>query len=283
MKRLKSFTIRSPEGRKQRIEVIYEDEHLVVINKPPGLRVIPDHWNPDLPNLWRLLQDRYHKLDPQPGRSVWVVHRIDAPTSGVVVLAKTAEMHRGLSLLFEKNRMEKTYLAIVRGEPPADLGTIDLPVQQHPTRKSYVMVHEKGKPAVTDYRIKEKFQHFCLLEVRPRTGRTHQIRVHLQAVGCPLAVDPLYGETSRIHIADLKRVSRKHAGEGEEPAPSLMQRLSLHAYRLIFTDPLFGTVREFEAPVPKDFLALLKALRKWDARPPHEKVADLLPHGGKST
>ncbi|NOX38904.1 MAG: RluA family pseudouridine synthase [Calditrichaeota bacterium] len=282
MKRLKSFNIRSPEGRKQRVEVVFEDEHLVVINKPGGLRVIPDRWNPELPNLWHLLQARYQDLYQQSGQHVWVVHRIDAPTSGLVIFAKTAEMHRGLSVMFEKNQIEKTYLAIVSGEPPETQGTIDLPLQQHPTRKKYVIVHEKGKPAVTDYAVRERFQHFCLLEVKPRTGRTHQIRVHLQAIGCPLAVDPLYGEAESIQISNLKRDVVKRRAEWEETLPVLMNRLSLHAYRLKFVDPLSGEEREFEAPIPKDFLALLKALRKWDALPPQTETLDILPHLEKS-
>ncbi len=277
MKRLKSFNIRSSEGRKQRVDVVFEDEQLVVINKPGGLRVIPDRWNPDLPNLWQLLQARYANLHQQTGQHVWVVHRIDAPTSGLVIFAKTAEMHRGLSLMFERNQIEKTYLAIVRGKPPEMQGTIDLPLQQHPTRKKYMMVHEKGKSAVTDYKVRERFQHFCLLEVKPRTGRTHQIRVHLQAIGCPLAVDPLYGETESIHISNLKRDVVKRAAEWEETRPVLMSRLSLHAYQLKFVDPLSGEERYFEAPIPKDFLALLKSLRKWDALAPQTKTLEILP------
>lgn len=260
---LQSFNIRYPQNRKQAVEIIYEDAHLLAVGKPSGLAVIPDHWDPEIPNLQQLLEKKYEKLDGEPGQSVWVVHRIDADTSGLVLFARSPEMHRELNLLFEANRVRKTYLAITRGCPPAAEGAIELPLQPHPTRPQFMQAHKQGKPSLTHYRVLEKFKHYALLEVSPQTGRTHQIRVHLKEIRCPLAIDPLYGSGRAIDLSLFKRdYLKKDPFEENHP---LMARLTLHAWRLQFRDPLRGEERIFEAPLPKDFAALLKALRRWNA------------------
>ena len=261
MNTLQRIPLRSVEGRKQAIDILYQDAHLLVVNKPSGLRVIPDRWDATLPNLRDILMHHFGE------GNVWVVHRIDAETSGVVVFARTAQMHRELNRLFEKNAVEKIYLGIVQGCPPDKEGRVNLPIRPHPTRKRYMQVHPKGKPSITDYRVLETFGHFSLLEIRPRTGRTHQIRVHLQAIRCPLAVDSLYGTSDAINIRQLKKTGVKGHQREDGTGPALMHRLSLHAYELAFTDPLSGEERRFQAPIPRDFQALLKALRKWDVRP----------------
>lgn len=263
---LHSFTIRDSQNRKQSVEIIYEDAHLLVVNKPPGLAVIADHWDPEIPNLRALVEQQYEKLSGetgQPEKTVWVVHRIDADTSGLVLFARSAEMHRALNLLFETNRVRKTYLAITRGGPPAAEGAIELPLQPHPTRPQFMRAHKQGKPSLTHYRVAEAFKHYALLEVSPQSGRTHQIRVHLKEIGCPLAIDPLYGSSQAIDLSLFKREYLKK-DPFEENRP-LMARLTLHAWRLQFSDPLSGQERSFEAPLPKDFMGLLKALRRWDA------------------
>ena len=263
---LKTFNIRDGRQRKQTIEVLYEDDHLVAVNKPAGLRVIPDSFNAALPNLLTMLESRYRKALGREGQQLWVVHRIDMHTSGVVIFARTPEMHRHLNRMFEHGEVQKTYWAVVRGHVQPREGRIDFPMAPHPSRSRMMIISEKGKPARTDYRVLEEFEHFTLVEVYPRTGRTHQIRVHFQAIGNPLAIDPIYAKTLSIDISNLKRdVVRKRHSLDETP-PALMQRLTLHALRLSFTHPLTGKSFEVEAALPKDFRALLSALRKWDKR-----------------
>ena len=263
---LKTFNIRDGRQRKQTIEVLYEDDHLVAVNKPAGLRVIPDSFNAALPNLLTMLESRYRKALGQEGQQLWVVHRIDMHTSGVVIFARTPEMHRHLNQMFEHGEVQKTYWAVVRGHVQPREGRIDFPMAPHPSRSRMMIISEKGKPARTDYRVLEEFEHFTLVEVYPRTGRTHQIRVHFQAIGNPLAIDPIYAKTLSIDISNLKRdVVRKRHSLDETP-PALMQRLTLHALRLSFTHPFTGRSFEVEAALPKDFRALLSALRKWDKR-----------------
>jgi len=251
---------RDANNKKQVIEILYEDEHLIVANKPPGLLVIPDRYNPLIPNLKSILLNRLQKQVPEG--KIFVVHRIDSHTSGLVLFAKMAEMHRALNQLFEKGEIEKIYLGVVSGSPPEEEGIIDLPIRTHPTRKRLMQVHRSGKPAITHYKVLEKFQHFCLLQLSPKTGRTHQIRVHLQAIGCPLAVDPLYGTARELSLANIKRNYIKKIEEVE--SSSLIRRLTLHAHQLSFENPLTGEQMQFEAPPPRDFRALLKMLKKWD-------------------
>lgn len=259
---LASFTIRDKQGRKQFIHVVFNNENLLAINKPPGLRVIADHWIPSLPNLRDLLQKRLTKLNPDQNKKIFVVHRIDSQTSGLVVFALNSEMHKSMNNLFASNQIEKTYFAIVSGEPPEMSGIIDLPLRHHPSRKNFMEVHHQGKPSLTSYTLLKKFTHFSLLEVKPKTGRTHQIRVHLKNIGCPLAIDPLYGRAEAITISNIKR-SPVFSKKTHSPIP-LIARLTLHASIIRFIDPLSGEKHIFEAPPPKDFSALLKALQKWE-------------------
>ncbi len=256
----KSFVIRDKKKRRLKIEIIFEDEYILVINKPANLPVIPDRWNPHLPNLRDTTVSKYRKTTDQ---SIWLVHRIDAETSGLVLFAKTAEMHQKLNQSFESGKIEKTYLAIVSGHPSEDEGIIKLPIARHPSRKNYMQIHEKGKPSITMYHLIEKFQHFSLLQVYPQTGRTHQIRVHLKAINCPLAVDSVYGVSGNIKISHIK--SHYRPKRNETTPPSLIERLTLHAFKIEFEDPIRKNRKwQFEAPAPKDFCALIKSLRKYD-------------------
>lgn len=258
---LQSFAIRDNASRRLKIDVLFEDEQILAINKPAGLPVIPDRWSASIPNLQYIIESKYKKN--AGNRSIWVVHRIDAETSGVVLFAKTADMHRELNRLFKSGKIEKTYLAIVSGHPPKKQGMIDLPIAPHPIRKNFMHIDEKGKPSRTKYKIIEQFQHFSLLEVYPKTGRTHQIRVHLAAINCPLAVDRLYGRSARIGISQLKGNFRPK--RDDSPPTSIIDRVTLHAFRIKFGDPFTEEERFFEAPIAKDFNALLKSLRKYDS------------------
>jgi tRNA pseudouridine32 synthase/23S rRNA pseudouridine746 synthase len=223
--------------------ILHEDAHLLVIDKPAGRIVIPGR-TPE-----RSLRE---ELEAAHGR-LWVVHRLDRGTTGVLVFARTADAHRALNQAFDRGEPEKTYLAVVRGAPPAEL-RVDVPIA--PGRKGRMRAAERGdargKAAATRLRLVEAFPArpwtggpVALVEARPETGRTHQIRVHLAHAGFPLAVDPDYGDPGPL------------AGEGGRV---LLGRTPLHAARLALRHPADGEL-VLEAPLPEDLAALLAALR----------------------
>jgi 23S rRNA pseudouridine955/2504/2580 synthase/23S rRNA pseudouridine1911/1915/1917 synthase len=237
----------------KQIEILYEDDRLVALNKPPGVLSIPDRFSPDKPNMHALLGARYERA--------WVVHRLDRETSGVICFALDAEAHRHLSLQFETRRARKYYLALVDGLPRPPDGEIDKPIGPHLTQPGKMALTAKGKPALTLYRVLDTFRQFALVEADIRTGRTHQIRVHFAAIGHALAVDPLYGRREALYLSEIKG-ARYRLGKDQEEQP-LMRRVTLHAHRLELLHPDGQTTLRVEAPPPKDFAALLKQLEKW--------------------
>jgi RluA family pseudouridine synthase len=234
------------------ISNLYEDGDFLAVNKPPSLLVIPDRFNKFAPNLLDILRKQHGEI--------FVVHRLDKETSGIVICGKNADAHRALSQQFEHHKIRKTYLALVQGNLSDDSGMIDLPIAEHRSEANMMVVDkQKGKPSVTEYRVLERFSQFTFIQVHPLTGRTHQIRIHLKAIGHPLAIDSFYGKQTEIFLSDIKP-KFKHKESGEKP---LMSRLTLHASHLEFIH--FRTQRpvDLEAPLPKDFSVLLKYLRKF--------------------
>jgi len=225
------------------MDFIFIDHDLVILNKPAGLSVLPEGWSKDQPYL-------LHLVEGELGR-VWVVHRLDKLTSGVMVLARTAEAHRSLSMQFEGHRVEKCYRAICIGVPEWEEKTVRQPLRADVGHKHRTVVDgQKGKPAATLFKVLERFQAHSLLEAKPLTGRTHQVRVHAYAMGYPLLGDPLYGSSGAELIA----------------------RPALHAFSLKILQPVSKdwTTRlenipdwsqiEFEAPYPDDILSALTSL-----------------------
>lgn len=217
--------------------ILYVDSDLLVVNKPAGLPVLPDGYLPEAPFLKGLLQAEHGPL--------WVVHRLDKDTSGVVVLARNAPAHRSLNIQFEKRQVSKVYHALAMGAPSWESQSVTLPLRVDADRRHRTAVDNRGgKPAATDLRILERFSASVLVEAQPHTGRTHQIRVHLAAVGLPILADSLYGGRS-----------------AESDAGPLIDRLALHAWRLSFTHPTSGQAAAFEAAYPDDFAAAVELLR----------------------
>ncbi|MDZ7331085.1 MAG: RluA family pseudouridine synthase [candidate division KSB1 bacterium] len=234
-------------------QILFEDEAIIAINKPAGMLVIPDRWNLERPNLLAMLKHRDAKA------KIYVVHRLDQGTSGVVLFAKTASVHQQLNYQLETRQMQKEYLAIIRGEVDQK-GLIELAIDRDPHRRGRMMVSRGGKPSLTEYQVIERFRGYTYLRLFPRTGRTHQIRVHLKAIGHPLAIDPLYGTAEPLYLSKLKRDYRFKPDEPERP---LIDRTPLHAAAIQFIHPLTGDQIVLTAALPKDMRAMLHALRKY--------------------
>lgn len=232
-------------------DIIFETEHWIAINKPYGLLSIPDREGKDI-SLKQLLQEKYGEI--------FTVHRLDRNTSGIIVFAKEEETHRYLSMAFEERHVEKFYVGIVTGTLPAQEDTIDQPIAENTARRGVMIIHKRGKPSVTDYKVLEEFGVYSFVKFKIHTGRTHQIRVHMQLIGHPIVCDEIYGDPSPVLISSIKRKFKLSKNELEERP--ILNRLALHAAELHFTD-VTGKEFRLEAPMPKDMRALLQQLRKW--------------------
>jgi len=234
-------------------ELLFEDDQMLVVNKPAGLLTIPDRFgNKD--SLLAALERDFGK--------VFVVHRLDRETSGVLCFGRNEEAHRHLSLQFEHHSADKFYLVLVDGVVHQAEGEINKPIGPHPAIPNKMTISRAGKPSLTFFRVLEHFKQFTLLEALLKTGRTHQVRVHFQSIGYPLAVDALYGKRPAFFLSEIKGKTYRSGKFSEEERP-LMERTSLHAFRLRLDHPGTGERLEFKAELPKDFEAVLKQLRKW--------------------
>ncbi len=235
------------------LDIRFEDEHLLVVNKPPGMVVHPGAGNREGTLVAALLHHCRGQLSgiggvERPG----IVHRLDKDTSGLLIVAKADIVHRRLSDALKARRISRRYLSIVRGVPPRSSGTIDAPIGRHRTRRTAMAITEGGREAVTHYSVREVLTKAALLEVRLETGRTHQIRVHLNHIGFPVLGDPVYG---RGRLPSRGKRPRKKETE------ILIGRQALHAYRLEFDHPVGGALCALEAEPPRDFLDALEDLR----------------------
>jgi 23S rRNA pseudouridine1911/1915/1917 synthase len=224
------------------LDIVYENEDLVVVNKPAGLVVHPaaGHASGTLIHAVLAHAPGIEGVggELRPG----LVHRLDKDTSGLIVLAKNEMAQRFLQDQFQKREVEKTYIALVDGSPPTTSGRVDASIGRDPRERKRMAVvpAAKGRQAVTDYRVTENFEKHSLLDVNPHTGRTHQIRVHLAFIGCPVVGDKVYGKRN----------------------PSLpLTRHFLHAFRLKVTIPGEEHARTFEAPLPEELTSPLSNLR----------------------
>lgn len=238
--------------------VVYEDSRIIVVNKAAGIAVIADRWDENKDRLDRLV------AASRPGGSLWIVHRIDRDTSGLVLFAKDAESHRSLSMAFEDRQVEKRYIAVVHGRPAWKETSCDLPLVPNGNKRGLTIVNKfQGKKSLTLFRCLGGAGNYSVLEVEPRSGRTHQIRVHIAALGHPIACDPLYGSDKPVFLSSFKPDWR---GDPFEERP-LLNRLGLHAAELTLPDWPPGkedgeAPLKFYAPLPRDMAALIKQMKK---------------------
>jgi 23S rRNA pseudouridine955/2504/2580 synthase/23S rRNA pseudouridine1911/1915/1917 synthase len=236
---------------KRKIQVIYSDASIVVVDKPAGMLSIPDRYDVGAPVALDTLQSEFGKL--------YVVHRIDADTSGVLLYARDPEAHRTLNREFEMGEVEKSYISIVRGGPESDEWICDLALRVDGDKLHRTIVDlYRGKEARTRFTVLERFRDYSVVQARPETGRTHQIRVHCAASGYPIVADPLYGDGKALLLSSLKR-GWKGDPFGERP---LIARTCLHAEKIHFKHPATGEVVEYTASIPRDIAAALAQLRK---------------------
>ncbi len=214
------------------MQILHRDSSILVVDKPADLSVLAEGWSKETPYLAKMLEEQFGKM--------WVVHRLDKGTSGVIVFAVTAEAHRSLNIQFERHEVEKAYHAIVNGVPRWDEKVTKFPLRVNVGHKHRTVVDDRsGVPAETRFRLLERYQAAALVEASPMTGRTHQIRVHAYALGYPLVGDVLYSA----------------------PETNVIARPALHAWSLTLTHPETGKRLTFQADYPYDFQKAVDLLR----------------------
>jgi RluA family pseudouridine synthase len=233
------------------IPVLYSDDAILVVDKPAGLLSVPDRWDPEAPVASSALAEDWGKL--------LVVHRLDKDTSGVLIYARTPEAHRALSAAFESRSVKKVYRALVNGSPAWEETSCELPLKPDGDRLHRTIVDaSRGKISATFFTVVARYRDRALVEAKPATGRTHQIRVHLAALGHPCLCDPLYGDGEPLLLSKLKK---RWKGDPIDERP-LLSRAALHALSAEFAHPLSAAPLRVEAPLPKDMRAAISQLEK---------------------
>jgi 23S rRNA pseudouridine1911/1915/1917 synthase len=242
------------------IGIVYEDTFFTVVNKPPGLVTHPakGNWTGTLVNALQFHFDTLSTVggDNRPG----IVHRLDRDTSGLLIVAKDDKAHKELARQFETRTIRKEYLALVYGMPSRDSDFIEKPLGMHPTNREKVAIRtieDGGKEAVTFYEVLERFHGYALIRCLPKTGRTHQIRVHLAHIGHPILADKAYSGRAAFTLGDLL------GSDHPEASTVLLDRQALHAHALHLEHPMTGEPIDFNAPLPDDMAAALAALRAY--------------------
>ncbi|MFI4875754.1 MAG: RluA family pseudouridine synthase [Blastopirellula sp. JB062] len=243
-------------GAKVQLDILYQDDRIAVINKPPGMITHPakGHWKG---TLTEGLKGHFAQLSTIGGPTrPGIVHRLDRDTSGVIIIAKDDAAHEFLKKQFQDRLTEKEYFALVVGAPDRDRDLINEPIGPHPKIRERMAIRrgdDEGKEAQTFYEVLERYEGFAAVKALPKTGRTHQIRVHLAHAGHPVLCDPLYGSRRIISLGELSR---------DDDRTHLLGRTALHARRLAIAHPDDGKVREFVAPTPADLELTQTKLRE---------------------
>ncbi|MEE3372803.1 MAG: RluA family pseudouridine synthase [Planctomycetota bacterium] len=238
------------------LDILWEDAHLVVVNKPPRMVVHPGKGH-TAGTLVSALLFHFHRLSELGGASrPGIVHRLDRDTSGVLVVAKTDQVHHHLASQFAARTVKKEYLAVLAAAPDRDRDLIEQPIGIHPRQREKMAVrkeHSSSRHAVSFYEVIARPGNYAVVRVLPKTGRTHQIRVHLAHAGCPVLCDALYGGRSEITGGEL-------TGQGDD-ARVLLDRQALHAHKLTFEHPHSGELLSITAPIPADIQTVLDSLQ----------------------
>lgn len=240
----------------RKLDILYRDEALICVDKPAGVPVIPDR-RPKSATAVEICRAMLadEGLHPRP------VHRLDKNTSGVLMLALRKEFVQPLGELFSERRIRKIYEAVVRGVPYPAEGSIDAPIGPDRRKASRMIVDSvKGKPARSEYRIITAWAGYALVEVRPLTGRTHQVRVHMAHIKNPILCDALYGGGDAFHLSTVKPDFRIGRGRRERP---LLNRQALHAREIEFVSPATGEMVVVKSPIPRDLSILRQKLEKF--------------------
>ncbi len=249
------------------LDVLYEDDDLAVVNKPSNMVVHPSrgHWSGTLVSAlaYRFAGQLSSNRGPaRPG----IVHRLDRDTSGAIIVAKNDVAHARLAALFEEKRIQKEYFAIALGGINVDREVVDLPIGHHPKYRVKMAIapdDPEAKPAKTFFEVVERFRGFSSVRCMPKTGRTHQIRLHLLSLGCPILCDKLYGGRSTLTKEELAgQYDRSPKGDENRESTILLARQALHARKITFEHPTTGKILEIEAPLPADMLQTIEALRE---------------------
>jgi RluA family pseudouridine synthase len=234
--------------------ILLDDGVLLAVAKPAGLPVIAERGDKEGESLLRMVRQEF-------GEDCHRVHRLDDEASGVLLLARGAEAARSLRRQFEDRAVDRELLAITQGVPSDEEGTIDARIAFDVHRKGAMRVARNGKASHTKFRVLERYRTlWALVELRPLTGRAHQVRVHLANIGCPVVCDEIYGSIEPLYLSDFKRGYKPSRDGVETP---LIARLALHATKLTVTHPTSAERVTIEAPLPRDFAFALKSLRKY--------------------
>lgn len=247
---LKAFQQRKISMRAE-WQLLAETDNWVAINKPAGLLSVPDREGKEI-SLKKLLQLKYG--------NIFAVHRLDRETSGVILFAKNELTHRELSLQFEQRTTIKIYSGLVIGKPEQVNQLIDSPIKEHPGIAGKMIIHRNGKPSQTEYTVLETLTPYSWVSFQLHTGRTHQIRIHMQSIGYPLVCDPLYGDGQPVLLSRFK--PKFKLSKQEEAEKPLLNRLALHASLLKFQEKDGSTIT-IEAELPKDLHVSMLQLRKY--------------------
>lgn len=241
------------------LNIILEDDEFVVINKAPGMVVHPSkgHWSG---TLTAALSFHFKQLSTIGGATrPGIVHRLDRDTSGAIIIAKTDDAHSKLSQQFEARTVQKEYWAIVSPAPDRDRDMINKPIGAHPYQREKKAIrsdHATSRPAQTTYEVVERFAGFAVIRVTPKTGRTHQIRVHMTHAGCPIFCDRLYSGRARVSLGEL-------SGKAVDNEIPLLERQALHAHKIKFSHPKTGELIECVAELPEDLTNTLERIREF--------------------
>ncbi len=206
-------------------EIIFENEDFIVINKPAGMLSIPDREGAEI-SLKKILQEKFGQI--------FTVHRLDRETSGLIVFAKNETVHKYLSQLFEERTIEKIYSGIVVGTLGEKKGSINEPIAENSHKQGIMLIHKRGKQSITDYEVMEELGLYSFVKFQIHTGRTHQIRVHMQHIGHPIACDDVYGNGEAVRLSSIKKKYKLSKSEEEERP--ILSRLALHSSELRFKD-----------------------------------------------